>query len=122
VLICRSVPERYYVGVTRDLRTRLQHNAGDVSHTAKYAPWTIKTYIAFSDENQAFAFEKYLKSASGLSPKGAYEIQFLAAIFSPLFTSTYAMPFTPLHASHKLPSGVCTILRTTPPPDGITHV
>jgi hypothetical protein len=24
-----------------------------------------KTYIAFSDEKQAFAFEKYLKSASG---------------------------------------------------------
>jgi len=59
-------PERYYVGITRNLRSRLsKHNAGEVSHTSKYAPWKVKTYIAFSDEEQAFAFEKYLKSASG---------------------------------------------------------
>jgi predicted GIY-YIG superfamily endonuclease len=59
-------PDRFYVGVTADLRTRLKkHNAGEVSHTSKYAPWTIKTYVAFSDEKQAFAFEKYLKSPSG---------------------------------------------------------
>jgi len=56
----------YYVGITEDLRSRLQkHNAGEVSHTSKYAPWAIKTYVAFSDEKQAFAFERYLKSASG---------------------------------------------------------
>jgi predicted GIY-YIG superfamily endonuclease len=59
-------PERYYVGATTDLRSRLQkHNAGQVTHTLKYAPWTIKTYIAFSDKAQAYAFEKYLKSPSG---------------------------------------------------------
>jgi putative endonuclease len=59
-------PERYYTGVTNDLTSRLQkHNAGAVSHTSKYAPWAIKTFIAFSDEKQAFAFEKYLKSPSG---------------------------------------------------------
>jgi putative endonuclease len=59
-------PERYYIGIAGDLRARLKkHNAGEVSHTSKYAPWTIKTYIAFSDDTQAFAFEKYLKSASG---------------------------------------------------------
>jgi putative endonuclease len=68
VYILQSValPEHYYVGITGDLRARLQrHNAGEVSHTSKYAPWEIKTYIAFSDETQAFAFEKYLKSPSG---------------------------------------------------------
>jgi len=59
-------PERHYVGVTGDLRGRLKrHNAGEVSHTSKYAPWAIKTYIAFQDEAQAFAFERYLKSPSG---------------------------------------------------------
>jgi putative endonuclease len=42
-----------------------KHNAGQVSHTAKYASWAVKTYIAFTDEKQAFALEKYLKSASG---------------------------------------------------------
>jgi putative endonuclease len=67
VYILRTIraPERHYVGATRDLRARLRkHNAGEVSHTSKYVPWTIKTYIAFTDEKQAFAFEKYLKSAS----------------------------------------------------------
>ena len=68
VYILRTVeaPERFYLGVTADLRARLQkHNAGEVPHTSKYAPWTIKTYMAFSDESQARAFEKYLKSPSG---------------------------------------------------------
>jgi predicted GIY-YIG superfamily endonuclease len=58
--------QHFYVGITDDLRTRLaKHNAGEVPHTSKYGPWRIKTYIAFSDEAQAVAFEKYLKSASG---------------------------------------------------------
>jgi putative endonuclease len=68
VYILRSLEnlERHYVGVTADLRARLKkHNAGEVSHTAKYSPWAIKTYVAFSDEKQAVAFEKYLKSPSG---------------------------------------------------------
>jgi predicted GIY-YIG superfamily endonuclease len=50
--------ERFYIGATADLRSRLhKHNAGEVSHTAKYAPWALKTYIAFSNKDQAFAFE-----------------------------------------------------------------
>ena len=66
ILRSMSAPQHYYVGITEDLRSRLRrHNAGEVSHTSKYAPWAIKTYVAFSDENQAFAFEKYLKSPSG---------------------------------------------------------
>jgi hypothetical protein len=32
---------------------------------AQYAPWRLKTYIAFSDAQRALVFEKYLKSASG---------------------------------------------------------
>lgn len=61
-----GAPERYYVGATGDLCSRLRrHNAGEVSHTSKYAPWKIKTYLAFEDEQQAYAFERYLKSASG---------------------------------------------------------
>ena len=56
----------FYVGITGDLRARLaKHNAGQVTHTAKYVPWLLKTYIAFSDEVRAIAFEKYLKSGSG---------------------------------------------------------
>jgi putative endonuclease len=68
VYILQSVPfrEHFYVGITTDLRARLaKHNAKDVPHTSKYAPWDIKTYIAFSDKAQAFDFERYLKTASG---------------------------------------------------------
>jgi putative endonuclease len=68
VYILQSTGERdrYYVGVTDDLRARLsQHNAGNVPHTAKFRPWELKTYVAFSNEMKAFAFEKYLKSGSG---------------------------------------------------------
>jgi predicted GIY-YIG superfamily endonuclease len=68
VYLLRSIanPERHYVGVTNDLRARMQkHNAHEVAHTSKFAPWAIKTYVAFEDEKQALAFEKYLKSPSG---------------------------------------------------------
>jgi len=58
--------EHFYTGITDDLRARLAaHNAGEVTHTSKYKPWRLKTYVAFSDEAQAITFEKYLKSASG---------------------------------------------------------
>ncbi len=68
VYILRSAfePDRHYTGITTDLRARLaRHNAGEVAHTSKYRPWTLMTYVAFSEEAKAFAFEKYLKSASG---------------------------------------------------------
>ena len=68
VYILESVeaPKHHYVGVTDDLRSRLQkHNEGDVPHTSKFRPWRVKSYIAFPDEDRAFAFEKYLKSGSG---------------------------------------------------------
>ncbi|KIZ37994.1 MULTISPECIES: GIY-YIG nuclease family protein [Rhodopseudomonas] len=58
--------EHFYIGIADDLRARLaKHNAGEVSHTSKFKPWRLKTYVAFSDRQKAFAFEKYLKSASG---------------------------------------------------------
>jgi len=61
-----EIGEHFYVGITDDLRARLaMHNSGHVSHTSKFLPWRIKTYIAFSDQTAAFAFEKYLKSPSG---------------------------------------------------------
>jgi putative endonuclease len=52
ILQSMNAREHCYVGVTGDLRSRLQkHNAGDMRHTSKHAPWAIKTYIAFSDKN-----------------------------------------------------------------------
>jgi putative endonuclease len=58
--------EHFYAGITDDVPARVtKHNAGEVSHTSKYRPWRLKTFVAFSDEKQAFAFEKDLKSGSG---------------------------------------------------------
>jgi putative endonuclease len=58
--------EHFYTGITDDLDARLMtHNSGAVPHTAKYRPWRIKTYIAFTDGDRGRAFEKYLKTGSG---------------------------------------------------------
>jgi putative endonuclease len=67
VYILESLDSKhFYAGITDDLRARLaKHNPGEVAHTSKFGPWPIKTYVAFRDEKQAVAFEKYLKSASG---------------------------------------------------------
>lgn len=58
--------EHFYVGITDDLDARLLvHNAGGVPHTSKFRPWKMRTYVAFDDDQRAFAFERYLKSGSG---------------------------------------------------------
>jgi len=57
-----------YVGVTSDLRQRLaDHNSGKARHTRKFRPWILETYLAFSDAERARAFERYLKSSSGIA-------------------------------------------------------
>jgi predicted GIY-YIG superfamily endonuclease len=61
-----KIPGQRYVGVTSDLRKRLaDHNSGKSPHTAKFLPWRLVTYVAFSDEAKAIEFERYLKSGSG---------------------------------------------------------
>lgn len=66
ILQSERFPDRYYTGLTTDIKDRLStHNRGLVPHTSKYAPWKMKTYVAFSDDSKAVEFEKYLKSGSG---------------------------------------------------------
>ena len=69
VYILRSSrdPSRHYTGLTElPVHERLAyHNAEKVPHTAKYGPWCVETYVVFSDEAKARAFEHYLKSGSG---------------------------------------------------------
>lgn len=61
-----SSNEQRYVGMTTDLKRRLQqHNDGKSYHTSKFKPWNLITYIAFSDRAKAVSFERYLKSGSG---------------------------------------------------------
>lgn len=56
----------FCIGCTEDLKTRLgSHNAGEIPHTSKFRPRKIKTAIAFTEQERAFAFERYLKTASG---------------------------------------------------------
>jgi predicted GIY-YIG superfamily endonuclease len=66
LLQSKSSVDQRYVGATSDLKLRLtEHNAGKSPHTSKYAPWKLVTYIAFSDDQKAETFERYLKSGSG---------------------------------------------------------
>jgi predicted GIY-YIG superfamily endonuclease len=68
VYFLRSIdhPGQTYVGLADDLRARLTaHNAGQSPHTKKFKPWRLVTYVAFSDEAKAVAFERYMKTGSG---------------------------------------------------------
>ncbi len=68
LLRSESDPAKTYAGLTSDLRKRLDaHNAGKAKHTSKFRPWMIESYFAFSEHDKALAFEKYLKSASGIA-------------------------------------------------------
>jgi putative endonuclease len=59
-------PDQRYIGLTTDLKRRFtEHNAGKAVHTSKFLPWRLVTYVAFSDQAKATAFERYLKSGSG---------------------------------------------------------
>ena len=54
-----------YVGFSANLKQRvIDHNAGKSVHTNKYKPWKVETYFAFSSEEKARNFEKYLKNTS----------------------------------------------------------
>ena len=68
VLRSRSDPDRYYTGVTANIRDRLaSHNAGECTHTVRDRPWDLDVIIGFRDEARALTFERYLKSGSGVA-------------------------------------------------------
>mgnify|MGYP006297130591 CR=1 FL=1 len=59
-------PTQTYVGLTQDMEKRLRsHNEGANRHTAKYRPWKLVCYTAFSSRERAAEFEQYLKVGSG---------------------------------------------------------
>ena len=59
-------PDHYYSGMTDNLESVLnRHNGRQIAETAKYAPWNLRTYIAFADEGRAFAYDNYLKTDQG---------------------------------------------------------
>ena len=70
VYILRNVkdPQRYFTGLTSDVGARLlAHNQGRYAHTASGGTWIVDIVIEFADERRAIAFERYLKSGSGVA-------------------------------------------------------
>jgi len=67
----RSSRGERYVRTTTDLKQRLQeHNRGKSSHTSKFRPWKLTTYIAFRGRGKAEAFERLDQATH--SPTSAY--------------------------------------------------
>jgi putative endonuclease len=68
VLKNAEIATRYYTGVTSDVaRRHAEHNAGTCHHTARYRPWSLDVVVEFADERRVLAFERYLKSGSGVA-------------------------------------------------------
>ena len=61
-------PPRYYTGLTGNVARRLaEHNSDGPQRTCRYRPWSLDVVIEFADEQRAVAFERYLKSGSGVA-------------------------------------------------------
>jgi len=72
-------PSRHYVGITNDLRSRLEwHNHGPCGHTQAHRPWSLMVSMEFATERDAVAFEKTsspdpaVRSRSGTSARSVY--------------------------------------------------
>ncbi|HHH76112.1 MAG TPA: GIY-YIG nuclease family protein [Phycisphaerae bacterium] len=66
LLRSQSHPSQRYVGITSNLKQRLQdHNSGKSKYTSKYIPWELVVAVYFKDHAKARAFEQYLKHGSG---------------------------------------------------------
>jgi putative endonuclease len=68
VYLLRSIPhpDEVYVGLTDDVRRRLEgHNAGRSPHTAKHRPWEVVAFVGLASRELGVRFESYLKSGSG---------------------------------------------------------
>jgi predicted GIY-YIG superfamily endonuclease len=67
ILKSKKSKSRVYIGITNNIDRRLKEhsNPKSDSYTRRYAPWTLATYIAFTNVRLAEEFEMYLKSHSG---------------------------------------------------------
>lgn len=69
VYIIKSLKDgSHYTGITNDLKKRLgEHNSTGTKYSSTKQPFEITWYCMFYDKKQAYAFEKYLKSGSGIA-------------------------------------------------------
>ena len=45
----------------------MAHNTGHCSHTATDRRWTLNLVVEFAEDRRAVAFERYMKSGSGVA-------------------------------------------------------
>ena len=68
LLRSRSNSSKVYTGLTDEPARRLEeHNSGKSPFTSRDVPWEIETLIGFKDAHRAAAFERYLKTGSGIA-------------------------------------------------------
>jgi len=66
VYILKLVDNSFYIGYTKDLKSRLEkHNYKQCSTTKNKLPIKLYWYCVFNNERKARTFETYLKSGSG---------------------------------------------------------
>ena len=67
VYILRNNDNKYYIGCTRDLDKRLKHHNGNDKRrfVYLYKPWKILMYREFESGNDAYDYEKLVKSYKG---------------------------------------------------------
>ena len=68
VYLIQSVthPDQRYVDLTFDLKqSMLDHNSGEITDTAPYAPWKCVVGVAFEDGQKAIEFEAFLDTDAG---------------------------------------------------------
>ena len=64
ILLCNNGD--YYKGCTNNMEERFKrHQNGHVDSTKKLLPVKLISFTMFTDQQKAYAFEKYLKSGSG---------------------------------------------------------
>ena len=67
-ILRNNVTNRYYIGYSPDLKSRLvKHKGGKVLSTKSNLNYELEWYCAFQTQSQALMFEKYLKTGSGIA-------------------------------------------------------
>jgi putative endonuclease len=82
-ILYSSKADRYYVGQTQNLETRLaHHNAGLARWTKAYVPWELKYHEAFESRSEAMCRESENKNQKKRSYKGLFDAYITRAKFS----------------------------------------
>ncbi len=76
VYILKCSDGTYYTGCASNLDQRLKrHLRGEIHYTKPRLPVKVVTTITFTDKYQAYDFEKYLKSGSGIAFRNRWLIE-----------------------------------------------